>query len=160
MGDILDVNPNGRVVEGGINIINRDWVVGVGSVARDIAHDAEVPVGNVQAGQVDKVGDLLGEVNAVDKDVRLDNLGEGSALSGLRHIPLENVLLRDAGLDEEVNGTTSTAAKGTNNESAGLTPGNLLYRLVRYFSGAIGKIYLLPSSRISLQWLINASSLG
>lgn len=103
--------------EGGVDVVDWDGVVGVGGVARDIADNAQATrVGGQRLG-VDEGRDLGGEVDAVDENVRLDNLLVGTRLGrGLGKIPLEDVLKTSA--DAEVDGTTTAAAESTNDEDA------------------------------------------
>ena len=96
-------------------------------VAANVTHDAQLTVGRLQALLADKRGDGLGEVDAVDEDVRLDDLRVGSmALLGLCQVPLED--LGAADLLEQVDSAGATASQGTEDETAGLAAGNLLAR--------------------------------
>jgi hypothetical protein len=121
----LNRNANGRLVEGGVDVVHGNGVVGVGRVAADIADDAEPAVGRLETFLVDKWWDRLGKVDAVDKDVRLDDLGVWAfALLGLGKIPLLD--LRAANLLEQVNGTRTAPSESAQYETAGLVAGNLL----------------------------------
>lgn len=87
----------------------------VGSVAADIADDAQLAVGRLERFEVDKGRDGLGEVDAVDEEVALDDLGiRAFAVLGLGEIPLLN--LGAADLLEEVDGAAAAAAKGAQYE--------------------------------------------
>lgn len=98
--------------------------MGVGGVAGDVADDAELAGGRLQALAVDKGRDGLGEVDAVDEDVRLDDLGVGpAALLGLGEVPLLDVGAAD--LLEQVDGAGAAAAEGAEDEAGGLAAGNL-----------------------------------
>lgn len=98
--------------------------MGVGGVAGDVADDAELAGGRLQALAVDKGRDGLGEVDAVDEDVRLDDLGVGpAALLGLGEVPLLDVGAAD--LLEQVDGAGAAAAEGAEDEAGGLAAGDL-----------------------------------
>lgn len=103
--------------EGRVDVVDGDGVVGVGGVARDVADDAQAArIGGQRLG-VDERRDLSREVDAVDEDIRLDNLLVGTGLGGgLREIPLEDVF--EAGTDAEVDGSTTAAAKSTDDKNA------------------------------------------
>lgn len=61
----------------------------VRGVTAHVADDAQPAVGRLEALLVDERWDGLGEVDAVDEDVRLDDLGvRAVALFGLWQIPL------------------------------------------------------------------------
>ena len=61
---------HGGVVEGGIDVVDGDGVVRVRGVAGDVADDAEVARGRIEAGGADEGWDWFGEVDAVDEDLR------------------------------------------------------------------------------------------
>ena len=85
----LDINPDGRLVEGGVDVVDGNGVVWVCGVAAHIADDTKLALGRLQALLVDEWRDRLGEVDAVDEDVRLDDLGVRSVtLLGLGQVPL------------------------------------------------------------------------
>ena len=99
--------------------------MGVGGVTADIAHNAELAVGRLEALDVDERRDGLGKVNAVYEEVALDDLRVGAiAVLGLGKIPLLD--LGAADLLKEIDGSAAAAAKSTQDERAGLTTGNLL----------------------------------
>ena len=78
-------NVNGRLVERRVDRVDRDGVVGVRRVARDVNDDAErtlVPNGRDGLGR-DERGDLGGEVDAVDEDVNWSR-GASGRKSALR----------------------------------------------------------------------------
>jgi hypothetical protein len=85
-----------RLVERRVDVVDGDGVVRIRGVAADIAHDAEFAVGGREAGAVHERRDGVRQVDAVDEDVGLDDLGEGAALGCLVQVPLEDV--GDAGL--------------------------------------------------------------
>ena len=94
--------------------------MGVGGVAGDVADDAEVAfVAVVQGLLVDEGRDFFREVDAVDEDVGLDDLGEGAALGRFCQVPFQDVLVWDAGLFAEVDGASAAAAEGTDHQHAG-----------------------------------------
>lgn len=105
---------NGRVVEGRVDGVDRDWVVGVRGIATDVDDDAE---GSLVAVSRDRLGrderrDLGGQVDAVDENVdwrvetgsascvamegayrrTIKDLLERSSLGRLGHVPLDDVL--------------------------------------------------------------------
>jgi len=85
----LDMDTDGRLVEGGVDVVDGNGVVWVCGVAAHIADDAELALGRLQALLVDERRNRLGEVDAVDEHVRLDDLRVGSVtLLGLWQIPL------------------------------------------------------------------------
>ncbi len=115
----------GRLVESGVDVVDGNGVVGVGCVAADIADDAELAVGRLEALAVDKGRDGLGEVDAVDEDVRLDDLGvRAVTLLGLGEIPLLDV--GAANLLEQVNGARAAATEGAKDQAGGLASSDLL----------------------------------
>ena len=69
---------NCGLVESGVDVVYWDRVVRVRRIATHIAHNAELAVGRLEALQVDEWWDWLGQVDAVDEDVGLDNLGVGA----------------------------------------------------------------------------------
>lgn len=69
----LDWDFDGGLVESGVDVVDRDGVVGICSVAANIAYDAEGAVWRLEALLVDEWGDGLGEVDAVYEDVGLDD---------------------------------------------------------------------------------------
>lgn len=89
-----NINSNGGLIKGGVDAIDGYGVVWVGGVAADINNDPQTPVlsGRNNGIPGDKVRDLRGEIDAVDEDVYVENLREGSALGGLVHIPLDDVV--------------------------------------------------------------------
>lgn len=79
---------NGWLVKRGVDVVNWDWVVWVGGVARNVAHNAQFAVWRSERGLVDEGWNLGREVDAVDKDIGLDDLLVWARLSiGLCHIP-------------------------------------------------------------------------
>lgn len=59
------------------------------------------------------------------RDVLVPKHTERTALRSLGHIPVENVLIGDAGLLESADGTGAASATGTNDDHAGKTAGRL-----------------------------------
>jgi hypothetical protein len=98
--------------------------VRVGGVAADVADDAEVAGGGRERLEVDKGRDGFGEVDAVDEEVALDDLGVGpGAVFCLGQVPLLDLVAAD--LVEEVDGAAAAAAKGAEDERGGLAAGDL-----------------------------------
>jgi hypothetical protein len=121
----LNWNANGRLVEGGVDVVDRNGVVWVRCVAADIADDTEPAVGRLEALLVDEWWDGFGEVDTVDEDVWLDDLRVWAvALLGLGQIPLLD--FRAADLLEQVNSTGAASSESTKYQTAGLVTGDLL----------------------------------
>lgn len=101
--------------------------MGISSVTTDIAYDAQLAVGRLEALHVDERWDRLGEVDAVDEDVGLDDLWVGTwPFSGFGQIPALYIVA--AHFREEVNSTSTAAAEGTKHETARLAACDLLTR--------------------------------
>lgn len=115
-----------RVRERAILRVNRDRVVRVGGVARDVADDGELALGRGERLLVKERRDRLGQVDAVDEDVGLDDFAERAALGRLRHVPLDDLLVWDAGLLAQVDRTSAAAAEGPDDKDRRLAPGYLL----------------------------------
>lgn len=108
--------------EGGVDVVDGDGVVRVGGVARDVADDAQATRLSRQRLGVDEGGDLGGEVDAVDEDVRLDDLLVWARLGGgLLDVPLDDVF--ETGADAEVDGSTAATTESTNDEDARVVAG-------------------------------------
>lgn len=145
----LDSHIDGGLVEGGIDVVDGNGIVGVGRVAADIAHDAEPATRRLQALLVDEWWDGLGQIYAVDKDVRLDNLRiRAVALLGLFQIPLLD--LGAANLFEQVDSARSAPTEGAEDQAGGLVSGNLL---------ASGNIVLELGDQLALV-VVEAASVG
>jgi hypothetical protein len=87
---------HGRFAEGGVDVVDGDGVVGVGGVAGDVTDDAQTArLGGERLG-VDEGRDLGRQVDAVDEDVRLDDLLVWAGLGrGFGEVPLlEGLLVR------------------------------------------------------------------
>ena len=91
----------------------------IGGVAGDVADNAQIAFFVVQGVFVDERWDFLGEVDAVDEDIRLDDLNERPTFGCFRHIPLQDVLVRDASLFAEIDGASAAAAERTNDKDTG-----------------------------------------
>lgn len=120
LGLLLNLNRHRRLVERRSDSVNRDRVVGVGGVSADIADNRQLAVSRIQALVIHKAGDLRVQVNAVNKDIALDNLLERPTLSRLSHIPLHDIILRDARTPAQLHGTRSTPSQRSNNQDAWL----------------------------------------
>lgn len=87
-------NGDRRFRECRVDVVDRDRVVRVCGIATDIDYDPQ-PARLSSSGdrfRGDEGGDLGREVDAVDEDINIENLLEGSALGGLCHIPLHDVI--------------------------------------------------------------------
>lgn len=89
------------------------------SLARNVNNDREAAALTGLSHELggDELGDGLREVDAVDEDVNVEDLLERSALRGLGHVPLDNVLLLDSDLAEEVNGSRTATAESADHEN-------------------------------------------
>jgi hypothetical protein len=115
-------NRHGRLAEGGIDVVDGNRVVRVGGVTRHVANNAQAARLSGQRLGVDEGRDLGGEVDAVDKDIRLDDLLVWARLSGgLLDIPLDDIL--KARTDAEVDGTATATTESANNENARVVAG-------------------------------------
>jgi len=111
-----------RLAECGVDVVDGDGVVGVGGVARDVADDAQAARLSGQRLGIDEGRNLGGEVDAVDKDVRLNDLLVRARLGGgLLDVPLDNVF--EAGTNAEVDGATTATTKGADDEDARVVAG-------------------------------------
>jgi hypothetical protein len=66
---------DGGLVKCGVDVVDWDGVVRVGGIATDITDYAEFTAGRLEALQIHEWGNRLGQVDAIDEYVRLDNLG-------------------------------------------------------------------------------------
>lgn len=120
----LNIDLDSRLVERGVDVVDGDGVVGVRRIAANIADHAELAARRLEALAVDKGRDGLGQVDAVDEDVRLDDLGvRAVALLGLGQIPLLDLGTPD--LLEQVDGARAAAAQGAEHKAGGLAAGDL-----------------------------------
>ena len=143
----VDVDVDGGLVECGVDVVDGDGVVGVRCVAADVADDAQPAVGRLEALAVDKRRDGLGQVDAVDENVRLDNLWvRAVALLGLGEIPLFDLAAAD--LLEQVDGAGAAAAQGAEDQAGGLVAGDL-------FSG--GDVVLELGDQVALGVVVAAA---
>ena len=67
------------------------------------------------------MGNLRVQINAVYEDVALDDLLKWPALRGLGHIPLQNVLVRDTGLQGHVDSSATAPTQRANDNDPGQT---------------------------------------
>jgi hypothetical protein len=115
-------NRHGRLAEGGVDIVDGDRVVRVGGVARDITDNAQAARLSGQRLGVDEGRDLGGEIDAVDKDIRLDDLLVWAGLSGgLLDIPLDDIF--KARTDAEVDGAATATTESADHENARVVTG-------------------------------------
>lgn len=70
----LDLDWHRRLIKCGCHGVDRDRVVWICRVRRDVANDGQLAVRCIERGHVDEVGDLGGEINAVDEDIALNDL--------------------------------------------------------------------------------------
>lgn len=80
-------------------------------VGADVANNGKVAARGRKRLGVDERRNGVGKIDAVDEDVGIDDLLEGATLLSLGHIPLDDVLVRDAHILGELNGTLTTAAE-------------------------------------------------
>ena len=96
--------------------------MGVGGVAGHVADDAQAARLSRQRLGVDEGRDLGGEVDAVDEDVRLNDLLVRTGLGGgLLDVPLDDVF--ETGADAEVDGTSAATTESTDDEDARVVAG-------------------------------------
>lgn len=100
-----------RLVKGGVDRVDGDRIVGVGGVARDIDNDGQVALVVEHLGGEER-GDGLVKVDTVDKDLGLEDAGEGASGLGLGHVPLDNLGLGDADGAGEIASALAAAAQG------------------------------------------------
>jgi hypothetical protein len=121
----LDIDLDSGLVECGVDAVDGNGVVRVGGVAADVADDAELAAGALEARAVDKRRDGLGQVDAVDEDVRLDDLRvRPVALLGLGQVPLLDLAAPD--LLQQVDGARAAAAQRAEHQARGLATSHLL----------------------------------
>lgn len=90
-----------RVGEGGVDVVDGDGVVGVSSVAGDIADDAEATRLRGERLGVDEGGDLGRQVDAVNEHVGLNDLLVRAGLGrGLGEIPFLEAIMLVATFDD------------------------------------------------------------
>jgi hypothetical protein len=107
-------NVHSGLIECGVDVVDGNRVVWVCGVAAHITDNAQLALRRLEALLVDKGRDGLGQVDAVDEDVGLDDLGVWAiALLGLCQIPLLD--LGAADLLEQINGTRAAASQSTEN---------------------------------------------
>jgi len=110
------------LAEGGVDVVDGDGVVGVGGVAGDVTDDAQAARLSRQRLGVDEGRDLGGEVDAVDEDIRLNDLLVRARLGGgLLDIPLDDVF--ETGADAKVDGTTAATTESADDEDARVVAG-------------------------------------
>lgn len=89
-----DINSNGRLVKGGVDVVDGYGVIRIRSVAADVDYHAQASVfaSSNSCLTGDEVWDLGGQINAVDKDINVQNLRERASLCSLCHVPLEDII--------------------------------------------------------------------
>ncbi|KAJ8052541.1 hypothetical protein LXG23DRAFT_50544 [Yarrowia lipolytica] len=146
LGASSGLNRHGGMVERGSNCVHGDRVVGVGGVSRDVDNDTELSGLLVEQIVVDERRNGLRQVDAVDEDIRVSNLLEGSTLLGLVHVPSNDVLFGDTDLSGQINGTGSTSAKSTNHQD-GRELGALLNSSGKILLNLVDKLGLIGIGR-------------
>ncbi len=63
-----------RLIECGCYCVDRDRVVWICSVCRDVTDHGQLAIRRIERWHIDEVGDLSGEVYAVNEDVALNDL--------------------------------------------------------------------------------------
>lgn len=102
-----------------IPVVNREWVIRVGSIAADVNDDAELTSGAVLDHLLrDERGDLGHQINTVQHDIVIQDLGKGTALLGLLKIPLGN-MLEKSNLGGKLESTLAAATQRTDNDGLG-----------------------------------------
>ena len=76
----LDLDRNSRFIECGCYCVDRDRVIWICGVCGNVTDDRQLATRCIERWHIDKVGDLLVEVNAVDEDVALNDLWKGATL--------------------------------------------------------------------------------
>ena len=71
---VLDLDGDGGVLEGCVNGVDRDRVVGVGGIARNVNNDSQVATRLGKELLVDEGRNGLGKVNRVKEDISLGDL--------------------------------------------------------------------------------------
>jgi hypothetical protein len=71
---VLDLDGNGGVLEGCVNGVDRDRVVGVGGIARNVNNDSQVATRLGKELLIDEGRNGLGKVNCVKEDISLGDL--------------------------------------------------------------------------------------
>ena len=95
----LELDGDGRVREGGIDRINGYRIERIGGITADVHDDGQPPR---LARRVDLIvgeegRDGRGEVDAVDKEIDVEDFLERTALGRLRQVPLEDVVSKGHG---------------------------------------------------------------
>lgn len=122
-----------RPIKGAVFVVNWHWVVGIIWIAADITRHAEPSTRLGQRFGRDEGRDTLGQVDAVDEDIRLRNLCERASVRRLCHVPLEQVRGRYAYCEAEIHGSRATAAQRANDNDAWM----LLFLLVNGCGGSV-----------------------
>lgn len=77
----LNLDWDSRLIECGCYCVDRDRVIWICSVRRDVTDDGQLAIRRIKRWHIDEVGDLSGEVYAVNEDVALNDLRKGATLS-------------------------------------------------------------------------------
>lgn len=143
----LHLNRHRRLIKRRVDIVYGDGVVRVRRIAANVANNAELAAGLCELLLVDEGRDGLGQIDAVDENVALDDLGVGAgALRRLGQIPLLDLAAAD--LLEQVNGAGAAAAEGSENEGGGLAAGDL---------GTCGDVFLELGDELVLVEVVAAT---
>ena len=93
-GYLPNINRNRRFIECSIDGVDRNRIEGICCITADINNNTQ-PTGFARFGNRfmrDKWRDLRAEVNAVHKDINIEDFVKGATLGCLRQVPLEDVV--------------------------------------------------------------------
>ena len=88
------INGYCRVVKRSVDVVDRDWIVGVRRVATDVDHNRQasvLPSGHNLFRRY-KVRNPRVQIDTVDKNVNLENLRKWTSLGCFCQVPLENII--------------------------------------------------------------------
>ncbi len=77
----LNLDWYGRLIECGCYCIDRNRVVWICGICRDITNDGEFAIWRIERFHIDEVWDPGGEIDAVNEDVALNDFWKGATLS-------------------------------------------------------------------------------
>lgn len=77
----LNLDWYSRLIECSCYCVDRNGVIWICRVCRDVTDNGQIAVRSIERWHIDEVGDLSGEVDAVNENVALDDLRKWTALS-------------------------------------------------------------------------------